>query len=142
MAPWKPAAAVTAALLMLVALVATSTPSHGHGPDTQPAGHTDCTACDFRQLSVVQVDTVPAPSAPDLVAHDVPSAHPQGELGSEVAVDTGGGENVRWSFTEELAATALTPPRSWEQVSDTGMALPPEARRDLATAAELERLWP
>ncbi len=50
---------------------------------------------------------------------------------SEVEVDTGGEENVRWSFTEELAATALTPPRSWEQVSDTGMALPPEARRDL-----------
>lgn len=80
MAPWKPAAA----LLMLVALVATSTPSHGHGPDTQPAGHTDCTACHIRQLSVVQVDTVPAPSAPDLVAHDVPSAHPQGELGAVV----------------------------------------------------------
>ena len=60
----------------------------------------------------------------------------------EVEVDTAEGENVRWSFTEELAATALTPPRSWEQVSDTGMALPPEARQDLATAAELERLWP
>ena len=84
MAPWKPAAAVTAALLMLVALVATSTISHGHGPDTQPAGHTDCTACHFRQLSVVQADTVPAPAAPDLVAHDVPSAHLQGEAGAVV----------------------------------------------------------
>ena len=61
---------------------------------------------------------------------------------SEVEVNTGQEEDVRWSFTEALAATALTPPRSWEQVSDTGMALPPEARRDLATAAEQERLWP
>ena len=82
--PLKPAAAVTAALLMLVALVVTSTTSHGHGPDTQPAGHTDCTACQFRQLSVVPADTVPAPSAPDLVAHDVPAAHPQGKLGAVV----------------------------------------------------------
>ena len=84
MVPWKPAAAVTAALLMLAALVATSASSHRHGPDTQPAGHTDCTACHFRHLSVVQADTVPAPSAPDLVAHDVPSAHPQGERGAVV----------------------------------------------------------
>ena len=59
----------------------------------------------------------------------------------EVEVGTAEGENVRWSFTEELAATALTPPRSWDQAGDTGMALPPEARQDLATAAELERLW-
>ena len=84
MVPWKPAAAVTAALLMLAALVATSTTSHGHGPDTQPAGHSDCTACHFRHLSVVQADRVPAPSAPDLVAHDVPFAHPQGELDAVV----------------------------------------------------------
>lgn len=84
MVPWKPGAAVTAALLMLAALVATSTTSHGHGPDTRPAGHTDCTACHFRHLSVVQADTVPAPSAPDLVAYDVPTAHPQGELGAVV----------------------------------------------------------
>ena len=84
MAPWKPAAAVTAALLMLAALVATSTTGRGHGPDTQHAGHTDCTACHFRHLSAVQADTVPAPSAPDLVAHDVPSVHPQGELGAVV----------------------------------------------------------
>lgn len=80
MVPLKLAAAVTAALLMLVAPVATSTSSHGHGPGTQPAGHTDCTACHFRHPPVVQADTVPAPSAPDLVAHDVPTAYPQGEL--------------------------------------------------------------
>ncbi len=82
--PLKPAAAVTAALLMLVALVATSTTSHGHGPDTEPAGHTDCTACHFRHLSAVQTDRVPAPSAPDLVAHGVPSAYPRGEQGAVV----------------------------------------------------------
>ncbi len=84
MARWKLAAAVTASLLVLVALVATSTIGHGHGPDTQGAGHTDCEACHFRHLSVVPTDRVPAPSAPDLVAHDVPSAHPQGELGAVV----------------------------------------------------------
>ena len=84
MVSWKPAAAVTAALLMLAALVAASTTSHEHGPDTQPAGHTDCIACHFRHLSVVQTDTVPAPAAPDLVARDVPTAHPQGELGAVV----------------------------------------------------------
>ena len=69
---------------MLVALVATSNASHAHSPDTEPAGHTDCTACHLRHLSVVQADRVPAPSAPDLVAHDVPSAHPQGELDAVV----------------------------------------------------------
>ena len=77
--PLKPAAAVTAALLVLAALVATSTIGQGHGFDTQAAGHTDCDACHFRHLSVVPPDRVPAPSAPDLVAHGVPFAHPQGE---------------------------------------------------------------
>ena len=59
----------------------------------------------------------------------------------EVEVDTGGGEDLQWWFTQDLAATALTPPRSWEQVSGAGRALPAEARQDLATATELERLW-
>ena len=59
----------------------------------------------------------------------------------EVEVDTGGGEDLQWWFTQDLAATALTPPRSWEQVSGGGRALPAEARQDLATATELERLW-
>ena len=58
----------------------------------------------------------------------------------EVEVDTGGEEDLQWRFTQELAATALTPPRSWEQVSGAGRALPADARRDLATAVELERL--
>ena len=59
---------------------------------------------------------------------------------SEVEVDTGG-QDLQWWFTQDLAATALTPPRSWEQVGGAGGALPPEARQNLATAAELERLW-
>ena len=59
----------------------------------------------------------------------------------EVEVDTGGGEDLQWWFTQDLAATALTPPRSWEQATGADRALPAEARQDLATAAELERLW-
>ena len=60
---------------------------------------------------------------------------------SEVEVDNGG-QDLRWWFTQELAATALTPPRSWEHVTGAGSTLPAEARQDLATAAELEQLWP
>ena len=59
----------------------------------------------------------------------------------EVEVDTGEGEDLQWWFTQDLAATALTPPRSWEQVAGADRALPAEALQDLATAAELERLW-
>ena len=59
----------------------------------------------------------------------------------EVEVDTGGGEDLQWWFTQDLAATALTPPRSWEQATGADRALPAEARQDLATAAELERFW-
>ena len=60
---------------------------------------------------------------------------------SEVEVDTGG-QDLQWWFTQELAATALTPPRSWEQVTGAGSALLAAARQDAATAAELEQLWP
>jgi hypothetical protein len=60
----------------------------------------------------------------------------------EVEVDTAGGEDLHWWFTQEQAATALTPPRSWEQMTGAGTALPAEARQDLATAVELERLRP
>ena len=59
----------------------------------------------------------------------------------EVEVDTGGGEDLQWWFTQDLAATALTPPRSWEEVSGGDSSLPAEARQDLATATELERRW-
>ena len=58
----------------------------------------------------------------------------------EVEVDTAG-EDLQWWFAPELAATALTPPRSWEQVTGADSALPAEALQDLATAAELERRW-
>ena len=61
---------------------------------------------------------------------------------SEVEVDTGSAEEVGWSFTQELDATALWPPRSWERAAGAGGALPPEAYEDLDAAVELERLWP
>ena len=60
----------------------------------------------------------------------------------EVEVDTGGGEDLQWWFTQELAATALTPPRSWEHATGSGRVLPAEALQDLATAADLEQFWP
>ena len=59
----------------------------------------------------------------------------------EVAVDSRAAD-LQWWFTPELAATALTPPRSWELVTGAGSALGAEALDDLASAAELERLWP
>ena len=61
---------------------------------------------------------------------------------SQVEVDTGAAGDVQWGFTQEPAAMALWPPRSWRQVTGAGGALPPEARVDLDAAVELERLWP
>ena len=58
-----------------------------------------------------------------------------------VEVDTDG-QDLQWWFTQELDATALTPPRLWERVTEADSALPVEARQDLATAVEQERLWP
>ena len=58
----------------------------------------------------------------------------------EVEVDTEG-EDLQWWFAQELAATALTPSRSWERVTGADDALAAEALQDLATAAELERRW-
>ena len=57
-----------------------------------------------------------------------------------------GGRDVRWSFVEEPAATALTPPRSWGRWSGnrtaTGSPLPAAALQDLAAAVDLEqRSW-
>ena len=61
----------------------------------------------------------------------------------EVEVDTGSAEDVGWSFTQELDATALWPPRSWEQaIGADGALSPPDALEDLDAAVELERLWP
>ena len=59
----------------------------------------------------------------------------------EVEVDTGSAEDVQWSFTQELDATALWPPRSWEQAAGADDALPPEALDDLDAAVRLEKLW-
>ena len=84
MAPLKPAAAVAAALLLLAALAATSVVPHAHGHDAE--GAADCDACHFRHLSVIETDRAPASSAPDLVAHAAPSAHPQGEHGPAVVI--------------------------------------------------------
>ena len=84
MAPLKPAAAVAAALLLLAAVAATSVVPHAHGHDAE--GAADCDACHFRHLSVIETDRAPAPSAPDLVAHAAPSAHPQGEHGPAVVI--------------------------------------------------------
>ena len=83
MVPLKQAAAVTAALLLMAALAATSVARHGHGHelDARGAGH-DCNACHFRHLSLIETDRAPAPSAPDLVAHAVPSVCPRGEQGA------------------------------------------------------------
>ena len=78
MVPLKQAAAVTAALLLMVTLAATSVVRHGHDLAAQGAGH-ECDACHFRHLSLIESDGAPAPSAPELVAHAVPSVCPRGE---------------------------------------------------------------
>lgn len=83
MVPFRRAATVTAALLV-AALVATTVIPHGHGPDVQ--GAADCDACLFRHLSVIETDRAPAPAAPDLVAHAVPSVGPQGEQRAAVVI--------------------------------------------------------
>ena len=57
----------------------------------------------------------------------------------EVEVDTGE-QDLQWWFTQELAATASMPPRSWERVTGAGSALPAQALQDLAGAVDLERL--
>ena len=84
MARFKRAATVTAALLLVAALAATTVIPHGHGHDAQ--GAADCDACLFRHLSVIETDTAPAPAAPDLVANAVPSVRPQGEQRAAVVI--------------------------------------------------------
>ena len=79
MAPSKRTAGMVAALFMVLALAPAGIALHEHDADTQAAGHADCDACHFRHLSGVETDGTPAPSAPDLVAHAVVSAHPNGE---------------------------------------------------------------
>ena len=72
-------AAVVAALLMALAWVGGAL--HEHDANVQSAGHADCDACHFRHLSVVETDGTPVPSGPDLVAHAVASAYPDGARG-------------------------------------------------------------
>ena len=68
-----------AALLMVLALASVGVAFHEHDVDVQSAGHADCDACHFRHLSGVETDGPPAPSAPELVAHAVVAADPDGE---------------------------------------------------------------
>ncbi len=80
--PLKRAASVAGALVVVAALASTGIAPHPHGPHThQPAGHADCDACHFRHLPVIETDSAPAPSAPDLVAHAVPSDGSRGARG-------------------------------------------------------------
>ena len=81
----KRALAVTVALLLLVALAATSVVQHSHGPDA-PGGHGECAVCHFRHLSVVETDRAPAPSVPDLVAYAVPSVRLQREQHTDLGI--------------------------------------------------------
>ncbi len=84
--PLKRAAAVATALLVLATIAVTSVARHGHGPDAHGADHADCDACHFRHLSLIETDRAPAPSAPDRVAHAVPSIRPRGEQGAAIVI--------------------------------------------------------
>ena len=82
----KRLAATGAALLMVLALASGGIALHEHDADVQSAGHADCDACHFRHLSGIAPDGTPAPSAPDLVAHAVVSAHPDGERAAALGI--------------------------------------------------------
>lgn len=79
MASLKRMAAMGAALLLVLALASVGVAIHEHDTDAASAGHADCDACHFRHLPGVETDGTPAPSTPDLVAHAVVSADPDGE---------------------------------------------------------------
>ena len=86
MVPLKRMAEMGAALLMVLALASVGIALHEHDADVQSAGHADCDACHFRHLSGVATDGTPAPSAPDLVAHAVVSAAPDGERAAALGI--------------------------------------------------------
>ena len=68
-----------AALLIVFAVIALATLGvalHEHDAGVQAA---DCDACHFRHLSGVAPDGTPAPAGPDLIAHVVAPARPDGE---------------------------------------------------------------
>ena len=82
----KRLAATGAALLTVLALASGGVALHEHDTDARSAGHADCDACHFRHLSGIAPDGTPAPSAPDLVAHAVVSAHPDGERAAALGI--------------------------------------------------------
>ena len=86
MQPLKRAAAIAAALLVGLALASVGVALHEHAADVRAAGHVDCDACHFRHLSGVETDGTPAPAAPDLVAHAVVPADPDGERGVALGI--------------------------------------------------------
>ncbi|MCY3847000.1 MAG: hypothetical protein OXH69_26055 [Acidobacteria bacterium] len=82
----KRAVAVPAALVVVVALGATGVLLHGHDPDAWDGSHADCDACHFRHPLVIEADRTPATSAPDRVAHVVPSVRSQREPGAVLGI--------------------------------------------------------
>ena len=73
-------------VLAVVALAMSGAALHEHDAGVQTAGHADCDACHFRHLSGIAADGTPAPSAPDLVAHAVVSARPNGERAAALGI--------------------------------------------------------
>ena len=86
MAPLKRMAAMGAALFMVLALASVSVPLHDHDADVQSAGHADCDACHFQHPSGIAPDGTLTPSAPDVVAHTVVSADPDGQRGMALGI--------------------------------------------------------
>ena len=86
MVPLMRAASVAGALVVVAVLASTGFAWHPHGPDTQGAGHADCDVCHFRHLPVIETDSAPAPSAPGLVAHAVPSDGSKGQPRAVVGI--------------------------------------------------------
>ena len=82
----KRTVAMAAALLIVLALASVGVAFHEHDTDMQSAGHADCDACHFRHLSGIAPDGTPAPAAPDLVAHAVVSARPDGERAAALGI--------------------------------------------------------
>ena len=73
-------------IVLAVALATLGAALHEHDAGVRIAGHADCDACHFRHLPGIAADGTPAPSAPDLVAHAVVSARPDGERGAAVDI--------------------------------------------------------
>ncbi len=80
----KQTVAVAVALLMVLAWVGCAFEEPDAG--LQSAGHADCDACHFRNLSVVETDGAPAPSELDPVADAVAATRAHGELGMALGI--------------------------------------------------------